>query len=399
MSAPRVLLSGVVLGQPPGGVRRHNAELLPRAARLLAETGGSLAVLEGRVPPAFALPAQLERIPSRVPAGPPIARALAERAALERALAAARDAGRPFDLVHTAHLPAPRRLSVPFTYTLHDLRSLMLAHTPFSRRFVAQHVVGRALYDAALVVVVSEHVRAELERRFGIRALAVVPNAADHLAPLPRAPGPDAPLLHVGHLEPRKNLALLLTALARDPTLPPLLLAGAAKGDEEARLRARAAELGVAERVRFLGPVEDEELPALYARAACVVLPSYLEGFGIAALEAQRARCPLAVSSAGALPEVAGAETPCFPVDDAAACARAIRAAIAWPLEALERAARAAERYRWDDSARRLVAAWTAARGGQPARTRLGRAERRNAGRAEPGGLEVVEVFSQSQRR
>jgi hypothetical protein len=48
VSAPRVLVSGVVLGQPMGGVRRHNAELLPRVARLLAERGGSLAVLEGR---------------------------------------------------------------------------------------------------------------------------------------------------------------------------------------------------------------------------------------------------------------------------------------------------------------------------------------------------------------
>ena len=46
--APRVLVSGVVLGQPMGGVRRHNAELLPRAARLCAAEGGAVDVLEGR---------------------------------------------------------------------------------------------------------------------------------------------------------------------------------------------------------------------------------------------------------------------------------------------------------------------------------------------------------------
>jgi hypothetical protein len=46
--APRVLVAGTVLGQPMGGVRRHNQELLPRVARRLAARGGALAVLAGR---------------------------------------------------------------------------------------------------------------------------------------------------------------------------------------------------------------------------------------------------------------------------------------------------------------------------------------------------------------
>ena len=140
--------------------------------------------------------------------------------------------------------------------------------------------------------------------------LFVVPNAGDHLPVLPRTSGPDAALLHVGHLEPRKNLALLLQALALDPSLPALELAGAPKHDEEERLRALARELGVEGRVRFLGPVAEEELPRLYARCAAAVIPSRLEGFGIGVLEAQRARAPLAIANVGALPEVAGAGVP-----------------------------------------------------------------------------------------
>jgi glycosyltransferase involved in cell wall biosynthesis len=358
--AIRVLVSGVVLGQPMGGVRRHNAELLPRVARLLEQRGGSLAILEGNEPIAFSVPATIERIPSQVPARPPLVRALREGRELERVLAEARARGKPYDLVHLAHFPAPRALSTPFTLTVHDLRALELEHTPFSRRFFARSVLGRAFARAALVFTVSETVRAKLVTLFRLppEKVALVSNAADHFEPLPRAPAPDAPLLHVGHLEPRKNLALLVEALALDPTLPHLWLAGAAKGEEQARLEALARERGVIDRIRFLGAVPDTELPRLYAACACVVLPSHLEGFGIPALEAQRARAPLAISSAGALPEIAGEDVPSFAPDDAAACARSIRAAQLESAEIRERRRRESERFSWDRSARAWVDGW-----------------------------------------
>jgi len=361
VSAPRVLVAGAVLSQGFGGVRRHNQELLPRAARRLTEDGGGLAVLVGRDGIALELPDSIERIASDVPSGPPIARATRESAELRRALADAHARGRAFDLVHTAHLPAPRALPVPFTLTLHDLRALTLAHTPFSRRFVARHVIGAAVRGASAVLAVSETVRAQLEHAFRPRRTFVVPNAGDHLPVLPREPARGAALLHVGHLEPRKNLALLLEALAADPELPALELAGAAKHDEEERLRARAHELGVEARVRFLGPVPDAELPRLYARCAAVVIPSRLEGFGIGVLEAQRARAPLAIADAGALPEVAGEGVPRFAPDDAAGCARALRAALATDAATLAEHARRAERFSWDASALALIDAWSAA--------------------------------------
>lgn len=364
--APRVLLSGVVLGQPMGGVLRHNQELLPRVVRLLEEGGGALAVLQGRRPISVELPASVEVLSSNVPERPLLVRARRERRALVAQLERAEREGHPFDLVHTAHLPVPRRLPVPFTLTLHDLRSLESGHTPpiepLGRRLVARRVVREAVGAAACVIAVSEHVRERLERELGVPAehLAVVPNAADHFEPLPRSAGPDAPILFVGHLEPRKNLELLLRALATDPELPDLWLAGAPKGDEGRRLRAAAAALGVVERVRFLGAFDDEELPALYASAACLVLPSVVEGFGIPVLEAQRAGVPVAVADAGALPEVAGADAPRFPIGDPEACARAIRAAIATGPEALDAAARGARARSWDASARLWYEAWCA---------------------------------------
>jgi glycosyltransferase involved in cell wall biosynthesis len=357
-----VLVCGAVLGQPMGGVRRHNAELLPRAARMLARDGGALDVLAGADGVAFALPPETRVIASAIPAGPPIARAKAESAALARVLAAARADGRPYDLVHTAHLPAPRRLGAPYTLTLHDLRALYLRSAPFVRRLFAGPILGDAVRRAARVLAVSETVRADLLARFRLppERVAVVPNGADHLGVQPRRPAPGAALLVVGHLEARKEPAVVLAALALDPGLPPVAFAGAAKRDAGERLAARARELGVAARVTWLGAVDDAELARLYATCAAVVLPSRLEGFGIPALEAQRAGAPLAIAVApgSALREVAGEAVPWFDAGDAQGCARAIRAALARPADELARDAARAARFTWDAAAERLVAAW-----------------------------------------
>lgn len=353
MRARRLLVVGTVLGQPMGGVRRHNAELLPRLHALLASEGGGLAVLEGREPVAFDLPADVERIAGDVPSGPPSLRAISEGRAVRAALAEAAAAGRPFDAVHTGHLPVPLSLPAPLTLTLHDLRNVEPERGSAPRRMVARKLIGLALRSAARVFTVSQHVGARLRDEFGLDAArhAWVPNAADHFEPLPRDAGEGSRLLCVGHLEPRKNLELVLRALAEDPGLPDLELAGAAKGDEEARLRDVADALGVAARVHFRGPFDDADLPRLYARAAAVVFPSRIEGFGIPALEAQRAGCPLAIASTPALVEVAGRETPRFEADDPADCARAIREALASTKCALARVRQYASERTWDDAA------------------------------------------------
>jgi glycosyltransferase involved in cell wall biosynthesis len=68
----------------------------------------------------------------------------------------------------------------------------------------------------------------------------------------------------------------------------------------------RAAELGVAERVRFTGYVADEDLPALLSGALAFVLPSLYEGFGMPVLEAMACGAPVLASNTSSLPEIAG---------------------------------------------------------------------------------------------
>ena len=268
-SAPRVLVSGVVLGQPMGGVRRHNAELLPRLAERLQSAGGGLGVLEGAVPIPFELPDVVERIPSNVPYQPPHMRALAESRALREALAAAAAAGRPFDLVHTAHLPAPRSLGVPVTRTVHDLRSIDLERAPLVRRLIGGRVLRRAFEGARAVGVVSDWMAARVVEEWPNLEgrVHVIGNGADHLPLLRREPAEPGFALHVGHVEPRKGLETLVRSLghARGPSR--VVLAGRAVERELGRLRGIAAELGAADRLEHVTPADDQALARLLATA------------------------------------------------------------------------------------------------------------------------------------
>jgi len=360
----RVLVSGVVLDQGMGGVRRHNQELLPRLAELLRADGGELALLAPRGGLAFDPGPAVSVIESSVPSSPPLLRGLVESKQLRTALHEAEQRGAPFGVVHSAHLPSPRlsrSKSAPLrrTHTVHDLRALEPGSSSSLHRLLARPALSQALVGAHRVFTVSEHVRSQLLEQFPLELgrCVVIPNSGDHLEPLPRRPREGAPILHVGHVEPRKNLELLVHALALAPDLPPLLLAGAAKGGEAERLLDFARERGVADRIQLLGAVTDEQLLELYAEAACVAIPSLLEGFGIGVLEAQLAGVPLAVSSAGALPEVAGPKTPRFDPRCAEECVHALRAALEFNSHELMAAREHALRFSWADSARRFYEA------------------------------------------
>ena len=97
-------------------------------------------------------------------------------------------------------------------------------------------------------------------------------------------------LATVGALIPRKGQAFVIEALAQ---LPDAILLLAGKGDDEARLRALAARLGVADRVRFMGAVPHGELPILLNAADVFVLPSSSEGLANAWVEALACGTPV----------------------------------------------------------------------------------------------------------
>jgi len=130
-------------------------------------------------------------------------------------------------------------------------------------------------------------------------ALARWETALAAARPEPR-PGPV--VLCVAHLYPRKQVATLVRAMTL--LSAPALLRVVGTGPELSKLQALARDLGVADRVSFLGHVPFSELVAEYRAADVFCLPSVQEGFGIVFLEAMAAGLPVVGCQAASVPEV-----------------------------------------------------------------------------------------------
>jgi glycosyltransferase involved in cell wall biosynthesis len=131
-------------------------------------------------------------------------------------------------------------------------------------------------------------------------------------------------VLCVAQKRPYKNLGVLIRAAAKVEERPVVVLVGAPTPHEE-ELKHLAARLGMQERVRFVGWVSEADLEAIYRLAACFVLPSLIEGFGLPVLEAMARDVPVACSNRTAMAEVAGDAALLFDPDDQQAVTESIR--------------------------------------------------------------------------
>ena len=115
----------------------------------------------------------------------------------------------------------------------------------------------------------------------------------------------DNTILFVGRFKPVKGLPHLFEAISvlQDdiPNLK-LLMAGSGSATEEGDLARKISEFGIGDMVIFLGRISQEELPAYYALARVVVLPSLMEATSIAGLEAMACEKPLVGTEVGGLP-------------------------------------------------------------------------------------------------
>lgn len=171
---------------------------------------------------------------------------------------------------------------------------------------VMDYVASR---DADRVIAISNHAYEQLTRSYRLDDddVEMIPHGVDIHRFYPRQerhPSVDSDklsLLYVGRLGARKGLGLALRALARiDTDDVEFLIAGT--GRHEERLRELAQELGIQKQVRFLGYVDDADLPELYSSADVFILPSKYEGFGLVLLEAIACGTPVIGVDAGGIP-------------------------------------------------------------------------------------------------
>jgi glycosyltransferase involved in cell wall biosynthesis len=235
----------------------------------------------------------------------------------------------------------------PTVVTLHDLQHELQPEF-FSRaeRAWRRLAYRPSLRRARLVIVPSEHVRATALERLGLEAgrVRVIPHGVDHQRFRP-SPGPREPfLLYPANRWPHKNHPLLFEAFAQVRRERPdlrLVLTGAG-----------AERHPVPPGVEARGYVTLDELAKLYSAASALVFPSLYEGFGQPPLEAMACGCPVALSSAGALPEICGDAARVFDPTSAEAIAEAVLDVLANAELYSARGFELAARFTWERSAR-----------------------------------------------
>lgn len=220
---------------------------------------------------------------------------------------------------------------VPAVVTIHDTiveRFPELTLPTRSARWFWRAKVRAALWQATLVLTVSDHAAGEIHRMLGVapgRIRVALEAPAEAFRPVTDAdavsevarrfevPAGRRWLIYVGGFNPHKNVDVAVRAHARvarelGDAAPLLLLVGPTADDVfhggVAAIRQAILEEGTSPLVRWAGYVPDDDLRHLYAGAVAVLLPSVAEGFGLPAVEAARCGTPVVATTESPLPQI-----------------------------------------------------------------------------------------------
>lgn len=298
----RITVDARLLGA--AGIGRYLEELLPRLIRdmerpftLLGDRGG------------------MERRGLGGRDGVQLVDAQAPIYSMAEQLELARRAPQGGGLFWAPHYNIPLLHRGPLVATVHDVFHLACpdlvrgAH----RRAYARVMFAALVRRARAILCDSAFTADELVRHTGAsRArLRVVRLGVDPFWSEPMEQGTQHPrpyFLALGNVKPHKNLRRLVQAFARVADRVPhdLVVIGRVEGflTGDSGVVEEGARLG--DRVRFTGFLEDRSVRGYLAHASALVFPSLYEGFGLPALEAMAAGCPVIASTAGSLPEVCG---------------------------------------------------------------------------------------------
>jgi glycosyltransferase involved in cell wall biosynthesis len=390
-ASPLALLGGV----DAGGQNQHVAEL----SAALAQDGHEVRVYTRRDDPR--IPDEVPLRPGvtveHVPAGPaapvPKDELLPYMGGFgERLVGRWRDGPWTPDVVHAhfwmsglAALTARSRYPAPVVVTYHALgivkrRYQKGADTSPRGRIGYERVLGRQA--DAVVAQGSDELGEMISLGIPRERINLIPSGVDsrHFTPHGEAVGRDsAPrILCVGRLVERKGYADLIRALPAVPGAECVVVGGppAAALDEDpvaGKLRALADSVGVAERVRLVGGVSRDELPAWYRSADVLACPAWYEPFGLTPLEAMACGVPVVAYAVGGFNDtvVEGVTGHLVPPRDHRALATTLRRLLREPSRRMAYATAAVDRarscYSWRRTAEQLTRLYARLVGREPA--------------------------------
>jgi len=289
------------------------------------------------------------------------------------------------DLAHVPYWGSPLRPSLPTVVTVHDLIPLLLPAYrggPLVRLYT--RLVAAAARRAAVVLTDSLASRRDIETHLGlpsqgVQCIYLAPAGRFDPQPLPEDEAirgryglPERYVLYLAGHDMRKNVARLVEAFATvvEADDDVTLVIGGRLPERDDRLffdpRPLVSALGLEEKVRFTGWVDEAHKPALYRGAACAVFPSRYEGFGLPVLEALACGTPLVTSDRSSLPELVGDAGFALDPDDVPGLAGAILACLvdeALVAELRRRGPEQAARFSWSRTAQATADAYRAALG------------------------------------
>ena len=246
-------------------------------------------------------------------------------------------ASRRVDLLHNVAFTAPLRTRAVNVVMIADVTWILETHPDPSMR-LWRLIVPPLARRADRVIAISNAGAEDIERYLRVprdRIDVTLLGYARHSSVRPMSERqlreqlalPDGPIvLSVASRRPHKNLLRVITALPAVLEARPdavLVLCGNPNA-HDVELLAEASRLGLDDRVILLPFVEPAVLEGLYAVAACFVMPSLNEGFGLPVIEAMGRGLPVACSNVSAMPEVAGGAARLFDPLDAGDIGRAM---------------------------------------------------------------------------
>ncbi|MDR7556478.1 MAG: glycosyltransferase family 1 protein [Armatimonadota bacterium] len=258
--------------------------------------------------------------------------------------------------------------------TVHDISPILYPDTFTRRHAIFFRALARPLlHKAERLVTVSRSAASEIaewDKTLREKLSVVYPGVGTEFRPA--EPGivdelrkqyrlPRDYVLCLATVQPRKNLSRLLDAYAmlarRDPSFPLLAVAGRLGWLYRSFVQA-IRDNRLENRIRYLGFVPDEHLPALLTGAKALVFPSLHEGFGLPVLEAMACGTPVVTSNRSSLPEVAGDAALLVDPLDVESIAWGIERIVAnskLAAELVQRGFQRATRFSWETAAREVL--------------------------------------------